>query len=320
MNDLLKILSKTIKPYGYHVRPTTGLNFLRVPALEKLEENHENVVLARKMTDHAVVPALSGNLGKMVIFLRTCLRENRNVNTRPRITGDQHENAYRCIWSLVKSINYAASCNLGIQFRLIVLDDRSDESARKKIAAIVNKVHADLEMKTTSYAGQGGSLHQQFSEARHEDALVYCVEDDYLHEETGIIRLWQFYNDMASKTGQHMVLYPQEHNELYSNHYPSYIVAGSDCHWRSMRHATHTFLTHGTVINKYWDYFENTKYVGNKKKRKKGSEARTTNQLFQKIPGFSPLYPCAVHLQYEELLPPYYDWQPLWAANVPPFA
>jgi hypothetical protein len=128
----------------------------------------------------------------------------------------------------------------------------------------------------------------------------------------------KFYRDIAALTGSHSVTYPQEHNSLYSHHYPSYIVLGDDRHWRSVRHATHTFLTHGKVVDKYWRYFENTKFVGIRKKRKLGSEARTTNNLFKYLPGFSPMRPCAVHLQFEELLPPFYDWRPLWERSALP--
>lgn len=318
MNDLLKALSKSLQPLGYHVRPRIGLNFLRVPALEN-DANSENVTAVRKAMDNTVRELPEGNLNAMTIYLRTCLRTNRNINPRPRLTGpDQAENAYRCIWSLVRAVNCAVKYAPGLQLKLIVLDDRSDADAKARIASLVTKAKVETEIKTTTEAGQGQSLYQQFKEARDENAIVYCVEDDYLHEEEAIIRLWQFYAGFVQKAGSHVVLYPQEHNELYSNHYPSYVVQGSDCHWRSIRHATHTFMTHGKVIQKYWKYFENTKHVGNKKKRKLGSEARTTNKLFQKIPGFSPLRPAAIHLQYEELLPPFYDWRMLWDMNVPP--
>jgi hypothetical protein len=123
---------------------------------------------------------------------------------------------------------------------------------------------------------------------------------------------------MAAASGSHLLLYPQEHPVLYANHYPSYIVQGKDGHWRSMSNATHTFLTHGSVVARYWDYFENTKFVGDRKNRRKGSEDRTTNKLFRHIPGFSPLKPCAAHLQFESLLPPYFDWRPLWEQSAPP--
>lgn len=315
MNDLLKILSKSLQPFGYHIRPGKGLTFLKIPGLENAG-NAENIGEIRKAIQTTIPTLPKGNIDQIEIFLRSCLRDRRNVNPRPRLTGDDaFENGYRCVRSLVRSINDAVSRNKDLKISLTVLDDRSDAAAIDELKRIVSTAQCKVDFRTTEQTGQGASLHQAFFEARGKDALVYCVEDDYLHEQDAIFRLWEFYKHMAAQGCTHMVLYPQEHGRLYSEHYPSYIVAGADRHWRSMRHATHTFMTHGSVVDKYWRFFENTKFVGNKKKRRAGSESRTTDKLFTKIPGFSPLRPCAVHLQYEELLPHFYDWRPLWDMN-----
>jgi hypothetical protein len=311
MNDVLKFISKSLEPFGYHVRPRTGLNLLRIANLEK--NNTENVALPRRASDNPVPEPPEGNLNAFIIYLRTCLRDKRNIDTKPRIGGgNMTETTLRCVLSLIKAVEHAQSKFPDVKFSMIVLDDHSDEAPRQKLDHLLKITGFPVKTETTKERGQGQSLHEQFSKSRSLDAIVYFVEDDYLHEEDGIAAMIGFYRDMTSKTGSHLVLYPQEHNSLYSHHYPSYIIQGEDRHWRSVRHATHTFVTHGKVVEKYWHYFENTKFVGNKKKRKLGSEARTTNNLFKHIPGFSPLKPCAVHLQFEELLPPFYDWRPLW--------
>lgn len=312
MNDLFKFISKSLQPFGYHVRPRTGLNFLRVPNLE----SDEGIAAARKAAGRLSPAPADANLDKFVIYLRTCMRENRNVDTRPRVTGvPMTEHSLRCILSLIRSANFAAKEIPGVSFELRVLDDHSDPSAIKSLQALLGEARIPASFMTTAQTGQGASLHEQFSRARADNAIVYFVEDDFLHEEDGIAAMTKFYRSMAAKTGSLPVLYPQEHHTLYSNLYPSYIVAGEDRHWRSVRHATHTFITHGKVVDQYWDYFENTKFVGNRKKRRLGSEDRTTNNLFKHVPGFSPLRPCAVHLQFEEILPPFYDWRPLWECN-----
>lgn len=312
MNDLLKFISKSLEPFGYHVRPRKGLNLIRVPNIENAV-NAENITLLRKSADKAAPKLPDGNLNELVIYLRTCLREKRNIDTKPRIGGnDMTETTMRCVWSLVKSIKYTQQKFPALKINLNVLDDHSDTAPFKKLEDLLKSSGVSYKIETTKERGQGASLHEQFSKSRNDDAIVYFVEDDYLHEEDGITAMFEFYKSMAALSGSHLVLYPQEHNSLYSHHYPSYIVQGEDRHWRSVRHATHTFVTHSKIVDKYWKYFENTKFVGNKKKRKLGSEARTTNNLFKYVPGFSPLTPCAVHLQFEELLPPFYDWRPLW--------
>ena len=310
MNDILKAFSKILQPFGYHIRPRAGINFLRVSALEAQAEN--GLREFRNFYDSAAPSGLDGRLDSLKIYLRTCLRQDRNINKQTRPGGTDSENAFGCLWSLVRSINHAKRNKPDFSIELIVLDDRSLPEHLERIKQIIECAEVPHTVLTTSVAGQGASLHETFSKGRMENALVYFVEDDYLHEEDAILRLCEFYNSMANTTCSHLVIYPQEARSLYSNHYPSYIVAGTDRHWRSIAHATHTFLTHGKIVDQYWHYFENTKYVGNLKKRRAGSEAKTTNKLFQKIPGFSPLKPCAVHFQSEGLLPPLYDWRPLW--------
>lgn len=115
------------------------------------------------------------------------------------------------------------------------------------------------------------------------------------------------------QTGSHILIHPQEHELIYSQfNYPSYILLGENRRWRTMSNATHTFFTHGSVVREFWDYFENTKFVGVKEKRHLGSEKKTTDQLFKHIPGFSPIPAVAVHFQTEECLPPFFDWKELW--------
>ena len=313
MNDALKLLSKSLKPFGYHIRKYKAPNILRIPALE--QDDFKPSLSLPKVTGGGYLPK-DAKLDEMVIFMRTCIRENRNIDKTKRITGvTLEENTRRCLYSLLKSIDHAMKANKERKIKLICLDDNSDEPYRARLSEIISKAPCEYEFMQTTETGQGKSLHEQFMMGSERNALVYFCEDDYLHEIDAIDTCWNFYFRIAADYDTHSVIYPQEHAVLYSDHYPSYIVLGEDRHWRTMRHATHTFITHGQVVKKFWDYFENTKFVGDKKNRKKGSEAHTTNKLFEKVPGFSPMRPAAVHLQFEDTMPPLYDWHELWAAN-----
>jgi len=147
--------------------------------------------------------------------------------------------------------------------------------------------------------------------------IIFC-EDDYLHERTAVYEMWSFYQQIFASTNRHLVIHPQEHECLYnSSFYPSYILQNPYRHWRSVADATHIFLTHAHVVRDYWKYFENTKYVGDRKNRHLGSERQTTNLLFDHIPGFVPLPALAGHMQSTHVLPPFFPWQALWDANNP---
>lgn len=315
MNDVIKALSRVLEPLGYRIRPSKMLNFLKIAPLERGNQDFENIKLARQSMN---MDPLKADFSSLTVFLRTCMKEKRTPSTKDIPGGATlEESIVRSIHSLVRSICYARDRSPALKITLNVLDDRSDQSKIALLTSLIAPLGADAVVRTTDVAGQGASLHQAFSEAREREGLVYFVEDDYLHEEDAIFRLCEFYQMMALKMGTHMVLYPQEHPTIYNNHYPSYIVIGADRHWRSIRHATHTLFMHAAMVRDYWRYFENTKFVGDKKKRQKGSEAKTTNLLFQHLPGFSPLRPCAVHFQGVGLLPPLYDWRALWERSRP---
>jgi glycosyltransferase involved in cell wall biosynthesis len=308
MNDLLKFFSNSLKPFGYHITDHKAPNVLRIANLDQDDE-----IQAFRIAQYGQNLTQDANLDHLVVYLRVCMRKNRNIDPKPRLTGQNiEENTLRCVNSLVKSMNIA---KINGKIELIVLDDRSDDEALAKIHKVLERAEFPFRIQQTTTTGQGASLHEQFALGRAQNAITYFVEDDFLHEENGLLSAWDFYKQVYQDFKTHSLIHPQEHQILADKLYPSYIVASPDRHWRTMRHATHTLITHGHIVRDYWDYFENTKYVGIKKKRRLGSEAKTTNRLFKHIPGFSPLTPFAVHLQFENLLPPFYDWKPLWDEN-----
>ncbi len=311
MNDALKLLSKSLKPFGYHIRKFKAPNLLKIHNAST-NNNAQNIGAAHLTMDTPYFTT-DANLDHMIIYMRTCIRADRNIDTTARITKvNLEENTLRCLRSLVLSIEYALKNMNEKSIELIVMDDRSDPDCLANIEEVLKPLTCPYRIETTKETGQGKSLHQQFKDSKSENALAYFVEDDYLHEEDAIKTCWEFYEQITKDLETHCVIYPQEHPVLYDDHYPSYILLGRDRHWRTIRHATHTFITHSHVVRDFWDYFENTKYVGIRKKRKLGSEARTTNKLFKHMPAFSPMRPAAIHLQFEETVPPLYDWKPLW--------
>ncbi len=136
-----------------------------------------------------------------------------------------------------------------------------------------------------------------------------------MHERTAIYEMCLFYKQIYQVTQQHLLLHRQESESLYTNYYPSYLLLSPYRHWRTMSHATHAFMTHSAGVKKYWHYFENTKHVGDLNKRHLGSESRTTNKIFEHLPGFCPIPALAGHLQSENTLPPVFDWRRLWDEN-----
>lgn len=307
MNELLRLLDRVLKKQGYSIKKHPQYNLLPLKNFEGLS--------AQKLAYDAFNSAPNkntANVFKVEVCLRTCISEKRGKGKRSELTGvDLEEHFLTCISSLMISINHAHKNNIDIS--LSVFDDRSEKSALEKIRTLSNRLECNCQIITTETTGQGESLHQHFSYAKDKDSLFYFCEDDYLHEEDAIYEMVNFYRNIYENTGSHLLIHPQEHELIYSQYnYPSYLLLGENRRWRSMSNATHTFFTHSQIVNDYWKYFENTRYVGIKEKRHLGSEKKTTDQLFKHIPGFSPIPAVAIHLQTKNCLPPFFEWEKLW--------
>jgi glycosyl transferase family 2 len=307
MNEVLRLLDRVLKKQGYSIKKHPEYNLLPLKQPEGFAEQ-KKVYDAFNSNNEAKLD----NTNKIEVCLRTCINDKRAKGKRSELTKvTLEEHLLKCINSLLISINEAKQNKIDVS--LTIFDDRSEQSTQDKIKALCEKLKCGWQLITTNKTGQGESLHEHFSYAKDKDALFYFCEDDYLHETNAISEMAGFYKKAYEQTGLHLLIHPQEHELIYNQYsYPSYILLGENRRWRTMSNATHTFFTHSSVVENYWEYFENTKYVGIKEKRHLGSEKKTTDQLFNHIPGFSPIPAVAVHLQTEECLPPFYDWRTLW--------
>jgi glycosyl transferase family 2 len=309
MNEVLRLLDRVLKKQGYSIKRHPQYNLLPLKSFDDLAEQKTVYDALNSENDNK-----SDNVNRLEVCLRTCINNKRAKGKRSELTGvSLDEHLLTCINSLFVSINDALENNIDV--RLTIFDDRSDEQIIDKIKVLANKLNCEWKLITTENTGQGESLLEHFSYAKGKDALFYFCEDDYLHEDNAIIEMLNFYKKVYEQTGSHLLIHPQEHELIYSQYnYPSYILLGENRRWRSMSNATHTFFTHSRVVSNYWEYFENTKYMGlkNSKLRHLASEKKTTDRLFNHIPGFSPIPAVAIHFQTEDCLPPFYDWKSLW--------
>jgi glycosyl transferase family 2 len=310
MNEMLRLFDRMLKKQGYAIKKHSEYNLWPLKNLDGFND------LKKVYEDFNSVKSTTGsNVDKLIVCLRTCLNEKRAAGSRNELTGvGFEEHLLRCISSLQRSMQYAN--DNGCNVELVIFDDRSEKQVVNKIKSLFSNSSFDWRLMTTEKPGQGPSLHEGFKFAKDKNSLVYFCEDDYLHTNSAIFEMISFYKDIYTQTGSHLLLYPQEHDIVFKRfNYPSYILYTDVRRWRTISHATHTFFTHSDTVDKYWEYFENTKYVGTGKKRHLGSEKKTTDKLFNHIIGFSPIPALAVHLQTQECLPPFFDWKSVWKEN-----
>jgi Glycosyl transferase family 2 len=307
MNEVLRILDRLLKRYGYTIKKQPEFNLSPLKDFTGLEDQ-------KKVYDifNSSQTKSESNIESLTVCLRTSINDKRAKGKRSDLTNvGLEEHLLRCINSLIVSIDHACVNNLNVRF--VIFDDRSDEAVLEKIKSLCEKLRCDWNIITTDKPGQGESLYQNFEYARNCSGLFYFCEDDYLHSKTAVLEMFDFYTRIYNQTNAHLILHPQEHENVFRQfNYPSYLLYSDTRRWRTISHATHVFFTHAEVVKEYWPYFENTKYVGIKNKRHLGAEKETTDHLFKHIPGFSPIPAIAAHMQTEHCLPPFFNWRELW--------
>ena len=311
MNEGLRLLRRTLRRFGYDVRKIHDYDFMKVRNIDSLESSQSLETI--KGAFYSEIAGIDpSEVSRLCIYVRTCIRGNPDAASGRITNATTHQNVLVCLASLVDSVNYAVE-RLGNELiEIIVLDDHSNEQSVRAIKELLEGFRCKWSFKTTTSSGQGPTVFEQFGYAREKDCLVYFCEDDYLHLQTAIFEMWEFYKKAFLATGGHLVVYPADNPYCYMHHYPSYIVLGDNRHWRSMSNITQSFFTHSMILDKYWAYFVDTKYTGDRRRRGRASETKTINKLFKHIPGFSPIPSLACHLQFSWTASPFFDWHNIW--------
>ncbi|MEM7225129.1 MAG: hypothetical protein AAF495_19280 [Pseudomonadota bacterium] len=305
MNEALRLLRRALRRAGYDLKPRRAYDLAQLTHIEALAQGPA-LERVRALLDQADPGA--GRTDRLRLHYRTCLRGDPN---RPsgRVTGaTAQNNVLTCLASTVAAVKLAAEARGADGLEVVVYDDRSEPGALDALRRVLSDLPCPWSIQPTVAPGAGPSLYQSLDAARGTDTLVYLCEDDFLHLPSAILEMWDFYREVHERTGAHLLLHPGDYPDRYKTHDPCYVLLGGARHWRTISHTTHTFLTHGRVLEENWALMDSTRYAG----EKRGAESRNVNRLFDHLPGFSPLPSLACHLQGEGTLPPYFDWQALW--------
>lgn len=222
-----------------------------------------------------------------------------------------------CLRSLVSSIRHVDPTH---NVTLTVLDDNSSYDTVEQIKTIITAVpHKFIALQEQGY---NNSAFQQWVLCRDSTAdLVYSVEDDYLHCTSAIQEMIDTYaicsNNLPGKT---VVLYPFDNPEEY--HPPkdfSYIIHGSNRHWRSGVYTTNVLMSTPQLFKDNWNLFETLalKFNGDHLKPKvEHYEAANTiwkiwNEYGTAI-RFNPIPSIALHMQFSDQVDPFINYQQWW--------
>lgn len=252
---------------------------------------------------------------KLEISLRTC----DTAAVHPYFTRycgqPKSEVVKHCVNSLINS------CNLvqGHQVRLTVFDDHSTDDTVAHIKSRLAACNFPTRFISLEQSGYNHSNHQQFLLCRDSDAdIAYSVEDDYLHVPTAIQEMIDSYAMFAARLGKDIVLSPFDPPIDYNPPREKYYVAhGSQRHWRTASTTTATLLTTPHIFKSYWNLFESLALKYNSTPvpgEPQVSEHNTICLLYQsgKAILLNPIPSLALHMQNEDHVDPYIDWQHWW--------
>jgi hypothetical protein len=253
---------------------------------------------------------------KLEIILRTHDRSNVHDHG-PRYCGfDKTTLITGCLKSLVNSANQVK--NHQIYFK--ILDDHSSEEFVSSIDTIFQESNWDYELHRLSRPGFNFSALKQFEFAKNSNAdLIYSIEDDYLHCPSAINEMLDSYEIFTSKTGSEIVIFPFDLPDDYGPKWMerSFVVHGSNRHWRTGTWTTNTFMLRPEVIKKHWPLFEKLALEYNPDYSDPNvvhvDEGNTICEIWRNHAiKFSPIPSLALHMQFDTQKDPFIDWQKWW--------
>jgi hypothetical protein len=241
---------------------------------------------------------------------------NPAAKKMPRYCGaEKPEVVFRCVASLVQSMNHAAKMIPEFEFTLKVLDDHSDPKHIKKIKEILTHAHFTVEWAGLEVRGVMPSILSCYQYGlEYGKELVYFIQDDYLYYESCIFDMMNAYLDFSTALKSPVGIYP--YNDPYLYHpincqVSARLVQGRTQYWRTILSSASCFMTHHSVIRTHFDLFEK---MGISNPYDAHMEDKSINKIWQErgLFMFTPMQSLALHMGYDTEKDPFIDWTTLW--------
>ena len=320
-----KLFIKLAKALGYEIIDQN--NFISPTLNRELNEDLSN------FNDSSIVlPLGEVKITRKIKSLLIVFRTNTSVeiwdqNKKRLFEYPKIEYATRSLNSLIKSIKFLRQRLPEINIRLIIIDDHSNSenlekinkiSEQEKSSEIISLDHDKyksviLKQKSAETFSNLASLLNSFEIGKElgED-LVFFVEDDYLHFETMLEEMISSYQRISSQLSKDIFMCPSDYPYLYMGNEKTNILIGNKRHWRTINKTLCTFMTSVSLLNKYWNNFENTCLD------RHDPFERYINQIYEKEICLSPLSSLSIHMTNINSsygLPPFIDYKKIWEEN-----
>ena len=323
---LKKLFIKISKILGYQIIDQANFNS---PTLEK--ELNEDLSLINEKS--IVLPLGEVSITKKVKSILLIFRTNTDIeiwdqNKRRLFEEPKIEYSLRSLNSLIKSIKFSKNKYPNINFKTIIVDDKSKEENLGKIKKLINTSDLDINIFSLNHENYKDKIkqqknHQTFSNLasllqcfelgkEHGEDLIYFIEDDYLHFEPMLEEMIASYERIASQVNKDIFMCPADYPYLYMNNEKTNILIGNKRHWRTVSQTLCSFMTTKALLNKYWDNFYNTCLD------RHDPFEKYLNEIYKQEFCVSPLKSLSLHLTNVNSsygLSPFMDYKKLWDAN-----
>ena len=323
---LKKIFIKICRLFGYEI---IDQNQFYSPTINKNLNNNFSTLNKKSI----ILPLGKVSITRKISSLLIIFRSNTKIkiwdqNKERIFNKPKKEYTLRSLNSLMVTISNAEKKFKNINFKLLIVDDKSELNTLEELNLIVNKHNIktdivslnneeykniiDENYKTDTY-GNLNSLLKCFNLAKENIRdLVFFVEDDYLHTQNMIEEMLLTYERISSQTKRELIFCPTDYPFLYMNARETSVLIGSHRHWQVINKTLCTFLTSKFIINKYWDNFMLTC-----KKRNDPFE-KYLNKIYEEEFCLSPIKSLSIHLTNINSsygISPHIDVKKLWDEN-----
>jgi len=321
-----KLFIKFSKILGYEIIDQS--DFIS-PTLQK-ELNEDLSTINEKSI---VLPLGEVKITKKVNTVLVIFRTNTDVeiwdqNKKRLFEKPKIEYSLRALKSLIKSINFSKTKYPNIKFKTIIVDDKSKDENLNKVKKLIDGSGLDISITPLNHEKYKNTIKQQKNDQtfsnlasllqsfelgkEHGEDLIFFVEDDYLHFEPMMEEMISSYERIASQVNKDIFMCPADYPYLYMNNEKTNILIGNKRHWRTINQTLCTFMTTKSLLDKYWDNFNNTCLDRNHPFEK------YLNEIYTEEFCISPLKSLSLHLTNVNSsygLSPFINYKKLWDEN-----
>jgi len=270
-----KIFIKICRMLGYEIIDQS--NFY-VPTQEKFLNEDLNIQGKKSITLPLGETIISREVKALTVIYRSCTNVNMLTQNKKRLFDkEKSEYTFRSLNSIILSLNHAKILFPRIDFDIVVIDynskrndlnqineQLSKSNLKNSIISLdinefknnINKINAKNEEVTLNQMSNMSNINKSLLIAKEQcKDLVYFVEDDYLHKLETMKEMIFAYERISSQINRELILCPTDYPYLYTKIDSTNIFLGSTKHWRVVDETLCTFLTSGTMLQKYWNKF-----------------------------------------------------------------